>query len=222
MPTDRDFQAAAERLDKFLDDGSLTTVIAGLEHDLDGCNRDSLQAVLDGHDISPELLRGAMLVRERLGRISDVIHATAIALVLAESMRPGEVLARPSLAAGNDPSRPYDVESDQRVAEFKLARWDGSDAMRKRHVFKDLVTLTADASGRHAELYVLGDRPVRFLHETRSTARWALDRFPATRELFEDRFGSLDTPIPQFTNGPAHKVKIINLEEWLPDLFSTT
>jgi hypothetical protein len=67
---------------------------------------------------------------------------------------------------------------------------------------------------------VLGDRPVRFLRETRSTARWALDRFPATRGLFEDRFGSLDTPIPQFTSGAAHKVKIINLEERLPDLFS--
>lgn len=220
MSDNRDFQAALERLGGFLDDRSLTAIIAGLERALEGCDQDGLHEVLEGHAISPELLHAAMLLRERLGRISDVIHAAAIALVLAESMRPGEILSRPSLAAGNDPSRRYDVESDQRVAEFKLARWDGSDAMRKRHVFKDLVTLTADSSGRDAELYVLGDRPLRFLRETRSTARWALDRFPATRELFEDQFGSLDTPIPQFASGPARRVKIINLEEWLPGLFS--
>jgi hypothetical protein len=222
MTTDRDFQAAVEQLGGFLGDTSLTAIIADLEHAIEGCDRDGLQEILDEHAISQELLRGAMLVRERLGRVSDIIHATAIALVLAGSMRPGEVLSRPSLAAGNDPSRHFDIESDQRVAEFKLARWDGSDAMRKRHVFKDLVMLAADSSGRDAELYVLGDRPVQFLHKTRSTARWALDRFPATRELFEDRFGSLDMSIAQFTTGPAHKVKIINLEEWAPDLFSTT
>ncbi len=85
------------------------------------------------------------------------MHALGIALALEEPLEPGEELSRPSLAAGNDPSRKYDLETDRRLAEFKLGRWDGaSNAGRKREVFKDLVGLAAEESDRRAELYVLG------------------------------------------------------------------
>ena len=71
---------------------------------------------------------------------------------------------RPSLAAGNDPTRPFDVETDRRVAEFKVGIWSGTgtDAMRKRTVFHDLVNLAADTSGRRAELYVAGSHRCDF------------------------------------------------------------
>lgn len=212
-------QSALTALVAFIGDGKLTSTIANLEYELDGRSRQDLDAILKARGISSELLRSAVLIRRRLGRINDVVHAVAITLALAELLAPGETLSRPSLAAGNDRSRLYDVETDQRVAEFKLGRWDGSDAMRKRHVFKDLVSLAADESGRQPELYVLGDRPSRFLRETRSTAKWALDRFPASRALFERRFGELDTPIPQFVSGPAQRVKIVDLEQRLPHIF---
>lgn len=220
MLDERDLEVAVRTLARFISDAPLTTTIAELEHDLDGRRKDEVEAIISARGFSSDLLRGAMLIRGRLGRINDLIHATAITLALSELMTPGEVLLRPSLAAGNDPSRPYDVETDRRVAEFKLSRWDGSDAMRKRQVFKDLVHLAADTSGRRAELYVLGTRPLRFLRETRSTAAWGLDRSPATRTLFEERFGHLDVPIRDFTNGPGSHVTILNLEEQLPDLFA--
>jgi hypothetical protein len=63
-------------------------------------------------------------------------------------------LVRPSLAAGNTPERLFDVETDRRIAEFKLARWDGSDGGRQQPIVKDLVRLAADTSGRKAELYL--------------------------------------------------------------------
>ncbi len=199
----------------------MTAKIADIEHDLDGCSRDAVEEIVSARGVSPDLLRGALLVRGRLGRINDLIHAAAIALALPELLEPDEILRRPSLAAGNDPSRPYDIETDRRVAEFKLARWDGHDAMRKRQVFKDLVHLAADASGRRAELYVLGERPLRFLRETGSSAEWGLDRFPATRQLFRERFGSLTVPISAVTDGAASHVRIINLAERLPRLFGS-
>jgi hypothetical protein len=220
MLDERDLEVAVRTLARFISDAPLTTTIAELEHDLDGRRKDEVEAIIRARGFSSDLLRGAMLIRGRLGRINDLIHATAITLALSELMTPGEVLLRPSLAAGNDPSRPYDVETDRRVAEFKLSRWDGSDAMRKRQVFKDLVHLAADTSGRRAELYVLGTRPLHFLRETRSTAAWGLDRSPATQTLFEERFGRLDVPIRDFTNGPGSHVTILNLEEQLPDLFA--
>lgn len=221
MGDDQELEAAAGALAQFIRDEPLTAKIADIEHDLDGCSRDAVEGIVSARGVSPDLLRGALLVRGRLGRINDLIHAAAIALALPELLEPDEILRRPSLAAGNDPSRPYDIETDRRVAEFKLARWDGHDAMRKRQVFKDLVHLTADASGRRAELYVLGERPLRFLRETGSSAEWGLDRFPATRQLFRERFGSLTVPISAVTDGVASRVRIINLAERLPRLFGS-
>jgi hypothetical protein len=167
-------------------------------------------------------LRSAFFARREFGRINDVIHAAAIAISLPHLLQPGEVLKRPSLAACNDPSRPFDVETDRRIAEFKLSRWDGHDAGRKRQLFKDLVYLAAfEADACKAELYVLGTRPETFLTTTVSTAAWALNRMSdKTRLLFEERFGSLQTPIPAFVSGPAAHVRIIDLERVLPQYFS--
>lgn len=221
MSSSADLATALQELTGFLESTSLTSMTAELEHEIAGCTRDDLAPLLVERRITPRLLTAALRVREDFGRLNDVIHATAIVLALSSLLEPGETLKRPSLAAGNDPSRPFDVETDQRIAEFKFARWDGHDAMRKRQVFKDLVHLAADDSGRSAELYVLGERPLRFLRTTKSAASWALDRSPTTASVFEERFGSLAMPIPEFVEGPAKHVQLINLEERLPGLFAT-
>lgn len=111
------------------------------------------------------------------------------------------------------------METDLRVCEFKLARWDGNDAMRKRQVFKDLVHLAADDSGRSRELYVLGQRPIRFLRASTASAGWALDRSPSSRQLFTHRFGPLDASVSDFVNGHGGSVELVDLEQRLPDLF---
>lgn len=209
-------------LTSFLGTSPLTLAIAELEHALDGCTTEELVSRLNERGVSAELLRAAFDARREFGRINDVIHATSIAITLRHVLEPGEVLKRPSLAAGNDPSRPFDVETDRRFAEFKLSRWDGHDAARKRQLFKDLVHLAAlEPDGRQAELYVLGSRPIRFLTTTISTAAWALNRMSdTTRGLFEQEFGSLQIRIPAFVSGPAAHVRIIDLEEVLPEYFA--
>ncbi len=216
---DSELADAVEIVVGFLAVKPLTAGIAELEHELDGCTVDGLQAVLEDHGVSLELLRSALVVRSRLGRVNDLVHASAIMVALPHILDSGETLCRPSLAAGNDSSRPYDVESDRRIAEFKLARWDGADAMRKRQLVKDLVALAADTSGKKAELYVIGDRPLRFLTETMSKMSWALDRAPGARALFETRFGSLDVKVSAFVRGDGARVEIIDLEKRLPALF---
>jgi hypothetical protein len=211
---------ALEPVLAFLAAKPLTAGIAELEQSLEGCTRDGLDTVLRQHGFSPELLRAASIVRSRLGRINDLVHASAIAVALPHLLEPGETLRRPSLAAGNDPSRPYDVVTDRRIAEFKLARWDGADAMRKRQLIKDLVLLAADESGKKAELYVVGQRPLRFVTETTSKISWALDRTPAARARFQERFDSLDITVPAFVHGAGAHVEIIDLEQRLPALFA--
>jgi hypothetical protein len=122
MSHDLELEAAAGALAQFIQDEPLTTKIADIERALDGCGGSEVGAIISARGVSPDLLRGALLVRGRLGRINDLIHAAAVSLALPELLEPNEVLRRPSLAAGNDPSRPYDVETDRRVAEFKFAR----------------------------------------------------------------------------------------------------
>jgi hypothetical protein len=214
---------AVERLAAFLGAAPLTTAIAELERRLDGLDGARVEAVTRTSGVDRDLLGAAIIVRRDLGRISDLIHAAAIVLVLPHVLEDGEQVSnRPSLAAGNDPSRPYDLEMNRRVAEFKLSRWVGADAMRKRQTFKDLVHLAADTSGRQPELFIVGNAPTRFLRSSRSTASWALDRSPATRELFIERYGSLEMRIADFTAGPAARVRITDLTTLLPEVAEVT
>lgn len=83
----------------------------------------------------------AVETRREVGRINDLIHAAAIVTLLPQILELDEKLeGRPSLAAGNDSTRLYDLTTDRRVAGFKFSEQKGPDAMRKRNTFKDLVT----------------------------------------------------------------------------------
>lgn len=204
----------------FLAGGRLTSVVAGLEHRLQSADADEVTRESAAEHIDEELLAAAVTLRKQIGRLNDLIHAAGICLALPAVMQPGERMAnRPSLAAGNDPTRPFDVETDRRVAEFKFAVWTGADAMRKRGVFHDLVHLAADNSGRRAQLFVVGPQPIKFLRTSKSSAHWALTRgSDNTRSLFEARFGPTTMPIREFTSGPAAQVELLDLGTTMPAL----
>jgi hypothetical protein len=213
---------AADVLLAFLRTGGLTKTIASLEHSLEGKDGDASRSVVSEAGITVDLLAATMAVRAELGRMSDLIHAAGIVLALPHILEPGErVKGRPSLAAGNDPTRPFDLETDRRVAEFKLSKWmGGSNAMRKRQTFKDLVGLTLDTSDRRKELYVLGPKPATFLRGSKSAASWALDRSAESlKARFVESFGSLDMPVSVFTSTHGKDVAIVDLAVELPNIF---
>jgi hypothetical protein len=165
VSTTEDLPAQLAVVGAFLDRGPLRSTVAGLEVALTGCGPTEAAEVAVTDGVTVELLRSAIAAREAFGKLSDLIHAAAIALALPHILEPGETLVRPSLAAGNTPERLYDVETDRRVAEFKLARWDGNDGGRQQPTVKDLVRLAADKSGgkcgalppRHAADHVAQD-----------------------------------------------------------------
>ncbi|WP_241911376.1 PE-PGRS family protein [Streptomyces sp. DH-12] len=216
-PAPEDLDAAVGILAQFIQRAPLTEAIAALEHGLDGADAAHAAQIAGKGGVDAGLLASALTVRESLGRINDLIHASGIMLALPHILEEGERISRrPSLGAGNDPGRPYDLETDRRVAEFKLARWRGADAMRKRQVFKDLTMLAADRSGRAADLFVIGPEPARFLNSSASTVGWALDRSPSALRTFESAFGSPDVPIREFTATHAAHVRITDLCDILP------
>ena len=204
----------------FLDQAPLRSTVAELEIALAGCGVSDVAGVIAGHGVTSELLQSAVAARNTFGKINDVIHATAIALSLQHVLESGETLARPSLAAGNTPIRLFDVETDVRIAEFKLARWDGNDGGRQKTAVKDLARLAADNSGRRAELYLLGARPISWLRTTTSSVRAKLKGYPAELSAFENTFDDPDIPISAFVATAAAHVRLINLEQLLPHLFS--
>jgi hypothetical protein len=203
----------------FLSRRPLTTAVRDLERALDGCHGKAAAEEVAAAGVDATLLAAAVATRRQLGRLNDLIHASAIGLMLPRLLEPDEVVqGRPSLAAGNDPTRPYDLQTDRRVAEFKLSYWAGADAMRKRGVFKDLVHLAADQSGRRAQLFVVGEAPIKFLRESTSPASWGLDRAPSTRAVFQQRFGQLTIRIRDFTAGLGAHVELVDLLPLLPEL----
>lgn len=214
-----DLAAAVTRVMAFAPGGSLTQVISTLERDLkDGDGATAVRLAAE-KAVDEDLFEAAVEVRRNLGRLNDLIHASAILLVLPLILEDGEkIVVPPSLAAGNDPSRPYDLETDRRVAEFKLSKWTGADAMRKRHVFKDLAHLAAHDTDRDRCLYVVGQAPVHFLRSSTATVGWALDRHLKPRESFATQFGSLTMTVAEFTNGPGRIVEIVDLATLLPGL----
>lgn len=209
-----DLATAFTVLSEFLGTSNLTTQLAQAETEFVQATADDAGAVTAQHGFTQELLDATLLVRSKVGRLNDVVHATTISLALPHILEPGEkVVNRPSLGAGNDPSRPYDLETDRRIAEFKVAQWNGGDTGRKRGVVADLVHLSLDESGRRAQLYVVGDPPGRFLDSSTTTVAWMLSRASVgLRQRFADRYGPDSTmTVAQFRSGPGAHIDTIDL-----------
>ena len=179
-------------------------MLARLDHELEGSQAHELSKIYAHNGVTPAALESSLVARDLLGRINDVIHALAITIALPAILESDEILKRPSLAAGNDPSRPFDIETDRRIAEFKLARWDGHDAARMRQLVKDLVHLAADDSGRRAELYVLDERPRHFLRTSGSTMAWALAASQRPRTCSRAASATSTSPSRASAPSPLH------------------
>lgn len=198
----------------------LTERVASLERSLLGRDAVGLADVAGLDDLSWQTAASAMQVRAALGRINDLIHASVICAAIPRVLVPGErITVRPSLAAGNDPSRPFDLETSHRIAEFKVAVWQGRDTMRKRMLVSDLVNLAMDQRPLLKELYVVGVRQAAFLLSSTSTMQWALQRSSqALRERFRDRYGDDPISIGEFTTRHAADVHVVDLLNVLPEL----
>lgn len=218
-PDPERLRAAFEAVVGFLTEAGLTTRVGRLEAEFEGADRTRAASHAETSGLSVDLIHAALLVRQHVGRIDDLIHAAVITRVLPLILEDGErVTRRPSLASGNDASRPFDLETDRRIAEFKVAVWKGADTMRARALTSDFVQLAMAETDRVPELYVVGPRPAHFLATSRMTVWWALGRAaPTLRDRFASRFDKGLT-MREFTAGPASHVIVRDLAEILPGL----
>jgi hypothetical protein len=115
----------------------LTHTIYQIESSLKGVSAETDAAVLTKSGAKAEVLSAAGLVKQPAAQINVVIHALGMLLCLPHILRPGEVIEYVSLGAGNT-NRAFDLETNQRIAEFKFIHWQGApESIRQNSLFKD-------------------------------------------------------------------------------------
>jgi hypothetical protein len=159
---------AIAALDKFSGQ-DLTRTLSHIESSIQGGTRDNCCPLLFEHHAHPGTLAAARLVKRVAGQINVVLHALGILLCLPKVLQPGEVIKSVSLGAGNT-GKPFDLETDRRIAEFKFIAWQGGpEAIRQNSLFKDFYCLAENASTKSKHLYVVGTEfPLRFLNGQRA------------------------------------------------------
>jgi hypothetical protein len=148
---------------------SLTGRISSIERNLIGADSKTCQSTFPSLDITPNLLDAAFTFKRTARQINVLIHAIGIVLSLPHILQDGEVVESLSLGAGNT-GRPFDLETNFRIAEFKFINWQGGpESIRQNVLFKDFYLLAEYETLKKKFLYVIDTKnPIKFLKSGRS------------------------------------------------------
>jgi hypothetical protein len=196
----------------------LTTWISALEVGLQGADGAQVGAAIERHGIGRETLDAALLIKGVSGQINVLVHAIGILNALPLILEPSERVESLSLGAGNT-GRPYDLETDKRVAEFKFTAWRGGpEAIRQNQLFKDLFYLVSRPTTKRRYLYVVGKtKPMHFLEHGRALSS-VLSKDAATETRFRKLYGDRFRTVREYYATVRHLVEIVDLADLVPGL----
>jgi hypothetical protein len=159
--------------------------IAQLEVAAASCTKGALNDLVGQERVSLALLRAAVNVKRAAAQIDVVVHAVGMLLCLPEILDNDEVVESISLGAANT-GKPFDLETDRRIAEFTFIDWKGSasDSIRQQKLFKDFYTLAEAMTHKEHYLYFLGDiHPVK-VFQSGSRCKAMLQKYAPLRDEF--------------------------------------
>jgi hypothetical protein len=196
----------------------LTRTIDQIEKSLKGASADSYAAVLTTSGAKAEVLGAAGLIKQLAGQINVVIHALGILLCLPHILRPGEIIGYVSLGAGNT-GRAFDLETNQRIAEFKFIRWQGGpESIRQNALFKDFYEMVEHSSEKDKFLYVLGtEHGEKFFNSGRAMSS-ILSRHVKLRNEFNEKFGDRYRTVRDYYEPRKGLVVIQDVSPFVPEL----
>jgi hypothetical protein len=196
----------------------LTQTLAQIEGSLQSITLDRYADVLAACGAKSEVLGAAGLVKRLASQINVVVHALGILLCLPHILRPGEAIDYVSLGAGNT-GRAFDVETNQRIAEFKFIRWQGGpESIRQNALFKDFYEMAEYPSEKQKFLYVLGTEHVdRFFNGGRAISG-VLSRHVKLRNQFTDKFGDHYVKVRDYYLPRKGMVEIQDVSPFVPEL----
>jgi hypothetical protein len=195
----------------------LTARIGSLERAVRNRPADEVAQLLTNEHLEGELVAAARTVKAMAGQINVLIHAAGVLVSLPYILEPDEIVESVSLGAGNT-GRAHDLETDRRIAEFKMIDWRGGpETIRQNNVFADVFGLAATETDRRRVLYLLGtDHALRFLRGGRSMTS-VLSRSPKVRRRFSELHGEDQFPtVGSYWKTIQDVVELVDLRELVP------
>lgn len=195
----------------------LTQTIYQIEKSVTGVSAEKYSAVLSTSGAKAEVLGAAGQVKQLAGQINVVIHAVGILLCLPHVLRPGEIIEYVSLGAGNT-GRAFDLETNQRIAEFKFIRWQGGpESIRQNSLFKDFFEMAEHETPKDKYLYVLGTKHgEKFFNGRRALS--SVLRTATLRNRFNKKFGNQYRTVRDYYLPRKGHVVIQDVSPFVPEL----
>ena len=167
---------------------------------------------------NPSVLDAALTVSEHFDRMRWAIHGLTIAYVIEHLLPADETVLTCALRRPRE-NRPFDLETDQRVARLRLPVPVGSK-IDERGLVDDLLALAMDESGRRTELYVVGEWPGLFLSECHMPLRYVLGKNAPPPETPAEHFGEPDLSVAEFRKRQGARVDVLDVGPFLTHLFA--
>lgn len=199
--------------------GSLKKRISFLEKEFSGATNVVCKSLLSNQGIDLSLFTSSLFVKRASSQINEIVHAVGILISLAYILRENEVVESLSLAAGNT-GRPFDLETNFRVAEFKFIDWKGGpESIRQNQFFKDFYLLAEFDTLKKKYLYTVGvDYPLIFL-QGRRALKSVLSKNYELWSKFQSQFGTKFTTVGEYYSFRENHVELIDLKDIIPFFF---
>ncbi len=212
---------AAKAIQQFEKD-SLTDQISNIEYELAGSDSNTCQSKYSSLGITSNLLESAIAFKRIAGQVNVLIHSTGILLALPKILENGEVIEYLSLGAGNT-GRPFDLETNHRIAEFKFIQWQGgAESIRQNSLFKDFFLLAEYETTKQKYLYVLGKKhPLKFLRSGRSLES-IMSRNSKLWADFQERYGNQYKKVGEYFEHRKSLVQLVDIMEIIPQFGNDT
>jgi hypothetical protein len=196
----------------------LTRTLAQIESSLQGVTLDGYAAVLSACGAKSEVLGAAGLLKRLACQINVVIHALGILLCAPHILGPAETIEYVSLGAGNT-GRNFDLETNQRIAEFKFIHWQGGpESIRQNALFKDFYEMAEHSTEKQKFLYVLGTEHVdKFFNGGRAISS-VLSRHVKLKSEFGQKFGDRYLKVRDYYVPRKDLVTIQDVSPFVPEL----
>ena len=167
--------------------------IANLEYRFEGATKEKLSAAIADEHINGSVLRAALALKRTVSQIDVVIHALGILALLPSVLEAGEIVESLSLGAGSSEAKRFDVETNQRIAEFTFIEWQGNDNTRLQKVFKDFFRLAECETKKIKELWLSDDQYVLNYLQSKTSLYSATHKHRNVWEEFQQKYPKLRT-----------------------------
>ncbi len=194
---------------------SLTASLAEIEGRIAGFYSAHLSKFCASRQIDESFIASALAVKGIAGQINVIIHASGILCALPKLLKDSEVVESVSLGAGNT-GRQFDLQTNQRVAEFKFIDWQGgAESIRQNGIFKDFFAFAEHETDKEKYLYVVGTHyPLRFFGGGRALTS-VLSKQPDIAEQVREKYGDTVRVVRDYYALHENEVQICDVSPYI-------